>query len=84
MTTEDRIIRGKHAEQLLSNPLLSEAFAAVEDDLVENWKRSAGKSPEVREALFLQLSTLDTVKNKLESFVTDGKINQNRSNMKTL
>ena len=84
MTSEDRIIRGKNAEQLLSNPLLEEAFTALEQDIVDTWKRSTGVTADVREDLFRQLSVLSTVKAKLESFVNDGKISQNRVNMKTL
>ncbi len=84
MTSEDRIIRGKNAEQLLSNPLLGEAFIALEQDIVDTWKRSAGVTADVREDLFRQLSVLSTVKEKLESFVNDGKITQNRVNLKTL
>jgi hypothetical protein len=84
VTSEDRIIRGKNAEQLLSNPLLGEAFIALEQDIVDTWKRSAGVTADVREDLFRQLSVLSTVKDKLESFVNDGKISQNRVNLKTL
>ena len=84
MTSEDRIIRGKNAEQLLSNPLMEEAFIALEQDIVDTWKRSTGVTADVREDLFRQLSVLSTVKEKLESFVNDGKITQNRVNLKTL
>ncbi len=84
MTSEDRIIRGKNAEQLLSNPLLDDAFTSIEAELVNDWKQSAGLPSEAREALFLKLSVLSEVKAKIESFITDGKITQNRLNMKTL
>lgn len=84
MTSEDRIIRGKNAEQLLSNPLLDDAFTSIEAELVNDWKQSGGLTSEAREAMFLKLSVLSEVKAKIESFITDGKITQNRLNMKTL
>lgn len=84
MTSEDRIIRGKNADQLLSNPLMDDAFTSIEAEIVNDWKQSGGLSSADREAMFLKLSVLSEVKAKLESFITDGKISQNRLNMKTL
>ena len=84
MTTEDRIIRGKSAEQFLSNPLMDDAFTSIEAEIVADWKQSGGLPTADREAMFLKLSVLSEVKAKLESFINDGKISQNRLNMKTL
>jgi hypothetical protein len=84
VTTEDRIIRGKSAEQFLSNPLMDDAFTSIEAEIVNDWKQSGGLPTADREAMFIKLSVLSEVKAKLESFINDGKISQNRLNMKTL
>lgn len=76
MTSEDRILRGQAAQQLMGNPLLTEAFDALEADYIIDWK--AATTTAAREDCHFKLSVLSEVQGKIQFFVDDGQITETR------
>lgn len=70
--TEYEIARGERAHQLLSDPLLAEAFEIVERELHEQWQNSPARDAEGREKLFLTLKCLQRARLNLVSVVETG------------
>lgn len=68
------IRRGVEAERLLSEPLLLEAFATIEQEFTDAWKASPARDPEGREKLYLSLKLLARLKAHIESVATTGKM----------
>lgn len=74
MDAEIEIRRGIEAERLLSEPLLAEAFATIEQEFTDAWKASPARDPEGREKLWMSLKLLARVKAHMESVATTGKM----------
>lgn len=72
--TELEIIRGEQAARLLADPMLAEAFEAVEQELMGLWKDSPARDLEGRESLWLQLKMLHRVRIQLEKTLDSGKV----------
>ena len=51
----DDIARGKHAEQLLADPLLQEALATLDAQLIEAWGATGADDADKREQLWALL-----------------------------
>ena len=72
---EDRVQlalqRGRRADDLLSDPVLSEAFAEIEAKLSSEWRDSASISHEKREVLFHQVSAIQSVRAQLKRWSED-------------
>lgn len=66
--------RGIRAQGLLDNSLLNEAFAAIEEHYLIEWRASKVADQEAREAAWRALKTLDGIKDLLRIYVRDGKI----------
>ena len=58
--------RGKAAKDLLDNPLLTEAFTAIREQLQAEWLASPARDAEGREKLWLMTAMLK----KLETHIT--------------
>ena len=78
MTPDEKIRRGKRTEEFTANPLVVEAFTSIEADLINDWKTS--KTADERESLHRELSLLQKVRGKLDSFIHDGQIAATRAN----
>lgn len=72
--TIDREARAKDAAQLLENPLLVEAFAAIEHEAIEQWVGTGFGGAQDRERAWLFMKIVARVRGGLEAIVTDGKI----------
>ena len=66
--------KGFHAQELLENTLLNEAFAAIEERYLSEWRSSKVADQEAREAAWRALKTLDGIKDLLKRYVQDGRI----------
>ena len=75
---EAEILRGRQAAELLEHPLLVEAFAALEKEVLDAWKASPARDAEGREKLWLMLHLSQKVKGHLETVVVTGKMGQIR------
>lgn len=72
MTPEQEIARGHQAQALLDDPLLSEAFTVIEQEILTVWKASPARDEAGREKLWLMQQMLRRVKTHLESVVQSG------------
>lgn len=75
MTTDKAqlIARGKHAEQLLGDPLLHDAFVQVEAEIMRVWRDTDAGQVHDRERLWLSLQLLSGVQRALFNVVQTGK-----------
>lgn len=64
--------RSRHAEQLLGDEVLQDAFAEVERLFVKQWRE--GQNPMIREAAWHQLHALGELQRVLRSVVDRGKV----------
>ena len=74
MTLEQESRRGEHARRLLEDPLLQEAFAAVEGALREAWATSGDEATTERERLWLMLKLLARVRAHVVDALETGKL----------
>jgi hypothetical protein len=66
--------RGRHAKALLDDPLLSEAFGAVDARLVEAWRATPMADTQGRERLHLATVLLGRVRAALGEVVSNGDV----------
>lgn len=82
-----QVERGNHAQRLLNDPLLQEAFHLVEQAIHEQWANSPMRDIEGQVALRAMLNHLRDVKSVLDVALADGKAaveELNRLNRKTI
>lgn len=66
--------RGRHARELLDDPVLAEAFAKVDAALIEAWRKTPHRDTEARESYFRAASLLPKVRDALGEFMTNGEL----------
>lgn len=66
--------RGRHARALLDDPVLAEAFAAVDGAIVEAWRATAPGDAVARERLHLATVLLGRVRAALGEAVSHGEL----------
>ena len=76
MSTEEDIKRGKLAQDLLNNPLLTEILESLKSTYVERWLHSDPKDVEGRERLFIAVNVVDDFSRNLRVVVENGKLTQ--------
>ena len=67
-----KVARGKQTENLWNNPILQDAFEAIETDLVNGWKDSDGSEKEQRENAYFLLRALEELKSRLKRIIREG------------
>lgn len=72
--TENEVLRGERARQLLEEPLLVEAFALIEQEYTHAWQTSPARDIEGREKLYLSLKNLAKVRGHLLQVMDSGKM----------
>lgn len=72
MSPEQEYSRGLVAERVLTEPLLKEAFAAIEQAITDEWRSS--KDAARRDRLWVELHALTRVKSHLQDALNSGKI----------
>ena len=70
----DEIRRGEEAQRLLDEPILKEAFEAVEAALIDGIKRVDVGSADAQRDLVVSLQLLGKVKRYIEQVATTGKM----------
>ena len=73
---EKRISKGKAAERLLNDPIISESFEKLETKYNSAWVSSGLEDSQKRETLYLSIRALGELKLELESMINTGKIAQ--------
>lgn len=72
----DAISRGARAERLVNDPLLQEAFDALERDYVRGWRDTGARDTDARERLWQALHIIAKVRAHLTAAVNNGKLAQ--------
>lgn len=66
--------RAARAKAILTDPLVSGAFADIEQTLIAAWRDSASDRLPLREDAWRSLKLLGTLKGALEKHISDGKV----------
>jgi len=66
--------RAAHAERLLKDPLLQEAFETLNTEFMRTWRQTDVNDTEARERIYNLCTALDTLKQQIASVIVDGKI----------
>jgi hypothetical protein len=74
MSPDKEIQRGRHAEQLLNDELLKEAFDTVEDAILEKWRQSPVRDLDGQHELRLLLKAVMDVKGYIVEVMNTGKL----------
>lgn len=70
MNHSERLARAEKAQRLIADPLLQEAFEALDAQYIKAWRD--GKSVDVREDAHRYITLLQKVHNHLVSHLADG------------
>lgn len=74
MTQEDEIRRGREAERLMSDPLMAEAFKAVEDGIIEGLRRVDVGAKDAQRDLIVTLQLLGNLQRILKTHIQTGEL----------
>ncbi len=77
-----QVNRAVHAERLLSDDLLNEAFRDLETSYLISWKATPLRDVATREKLWLAIGVLGNVRNHLGKILNDGRLAQSDLNMR--
>jgi len=72
MSLEQEALRGKLAQDVLTNEVYVEAFASVEQGIIRTWRDA--KSQDDRERLHLMLGLLSKVREAMEGTMRNGEL----------
>jgi hypothetical protein len=70
--------RAEQAQRILSDPLVVEAFATLERDCVEEWRRAPARDVEGRERLWLMLKLVEKLRQHFAGLVETGQLASRR------
>lgn len=73
---EQAITRGKRAEVLLNDTLLTEAFETLKADYIKGWEQSAPRDSDGRERVWQAVQIVGKVKDHLMLVAANGKVSQ--------
>ena len=74
LTLEQQRKRGEDAYQLLTSPLMVEAFDAVKDRYLKMFLGSKLEDKDLREQLYLSANALEDVRSQLRAHIRNGTI----------
>lgn len=66
--------RGAHAERLLSDSLLQEAFQKLEERIIEMWRDAPIRDTEGQQLLLVRMRTLDEIRKHIETIAKTGRL----------
>ncbi|MFZ6653799.1 hypothetical protein [Undibacterium sp. TJN19] len=75
-TLEQRIYDANRAKEVLENEAYIQAFADIENEIIEKWKTTPARDAEGREKLWMYLAMLKKFKSQLDSTLQTGKLAQ--------
>lgn len=70
------VTRAAHAERLLADDLLKEAFDALDRDYLEAWRLTAVRDTDARERLWQAVQIVGKIKDHLSIVAQNGKMAQ--------
>ena len=68
--------REEHAQRLLNDGLLQEAFDTLREDLMNRWTHSGSTDSEARESIWLAIRLLERIDGHIKSIVETGHMNK--------
>ena len=79
MTNEEQELRGRvarseRARAIIEDPLLVEAFEALDARFLAAWRQSPAGAADVRERIWHHIQALAEVRAELQSVLTDGSL----------
>ena len=74
MSPEEKVTRASHAEQLMRDDLLTEAFEKIEAAYVNAWKASRVGDKEAREFAYSMVSAVALVRRQLVGVIQEGQL----------
>jgi phosphomevalonate kinase len=69
-------LREEHAQRLLNDELLQEAFDTLREDLMNRWTHSGSTDSEARESIWLAIRLLERIDGHIKSIVETGHMNK--------
>ena len=69
-------LREEHAQRLLNDGLLQEAFDTLREDLMNRWTHSGSTDSEARESIWLAIRLLERIDGHIKSIVETGHMNK--------
>ena len=76
MTNEDQVRKGRKAQQILENEILSDAIAKLENDQLWLFRSSKPEESAKRETAWCMLQAIDGLRQELIKVMDNGKIAQ--------
>lgn len=74
MNEHDEVERARQAAELLAHPVLKQALAAIEAEVVTQWGQCPARDHEGKEALWQLYKTTQKFRGVLSGYVETGKI----------
>lgn len=78
--SEDKLrldtVRAVRAQALLDDPLLQEAFVALDTEYVQAWRNSLARDDDARLRIWHAVQALGKLRDHLSTVVSDGKLAQ--------
>lgn len=74
LSAEEKIQRAREVERLLGDPLIVEAFAVIEAEVFEEWKRTDPDETVTRERLWMVLEGQAMFREVLRRWLDSGKV----------
>jgi len=68
--------RGEHAKRILEDPLVVEAFEAVQSEIIRLWRSTEGHEAQDREKAYLMDRLLRNLRSQFEAHVRTGQMAQ--------
>jgi len=69
-------LREEHAQRLLNDELLQEAFDTLREDLMNRWTHSGSTDSEARESIWLAIRLLERIDGHIKAIVETGNMNK--------
>lgn len=74
MNLEEEVKQGKHAKEILDNPLYTQAFDGIREALIEQIESCALKDDQLRNQLMISLQLLKQIKTSFDQTIETGKL----------
>ena len=68
--------REEHAQRLLNDELLQEAFDTLREDLMSRWIHSGSTDSEARESIWLAIRLLERIDGHIKAIIETGNMNK--------
>ncbi len=71
LTNEQRVERGRQAQEILEHPVLKEALDAISRNAVREWANTSAEASNVREAAWNRVRAVEAIRSEFRRIITD-------------